>query len=248
MVPEGSHVRAVYLDASSGVLQGDVGDKLLIDCSTIDTTTSKEVASQIHSKFPKASFYDAPVSGGVMGAEKGSLTFMLGCADEDPNLPRLKELLGTMGASIFACGGPSLGLTTKLCNNYLSGLIAIATSEAFNIGIRSGLDPRRLSEIFKTSTAQNAIVDKFHPVPGVLPNVPSSRDYEGGFKVQLMRKDFALAVETAETVGAKLVLGDIGLDVYTKASQDERCKDRDSRVVYRYLGGVEDWQKSPGKQ
>ena len=242
MVPEGSHVVSVYLESAEGVLAADVDRKIVIDCSTIDTATSIRVAREMSRKFPQASFYDAPVSGGVVGAEKGTLTFMVGCTEEDPNFPRLKDLLRLMGNSIFACGGQSLGLTTKLCNNYLSGLIAIASSEAMNVGIRSGLDPKLLTSIFRTSTAQNAILDKFHPVPGVQDDALSTNGYKGGFKVQLMRKDFSLAVQTAERVGAKLALGQAGLDVYTGASDNERCKDLDSRVVYRYLGGVEDWQ------
>lgn len=80
-------------------------------------------------------------------------------------------------------------------------------------------------------------------MPGIDPNAPSSKDYAGGFKVQLMKKDYGLAVEAAKEVGARLYLGDAGLDVYSKASDDPKCVDRDSRVVYRFIGGKEDWQK-----
>ena len=247
MVPEGSHVKAVYLDGRLGVLQGNIEDKILVDMSTIDTETSLLVKSEIEKKCSSTSFYDAPVSGGSLGAAKGTLTFMLGAAESDPNLPLLKELLGLMGSKIFPCGGPSLGLTAKLSNNYLSGLCAIATAEAMNIGMRAGLDPRVLSSIFSVSTAQNRIQETWNPVPGVCPDAPSSKGYEGGFKIQLMKKDFGLAVQTAERVGAKLVLGDIGLKTYTDASEDPKCRDLDSRVVYRYLGGKEDWEKDAKK-
>lgn len=140
MVPEGSHVKAVYLDPETGVLLSSLGTKILIDCSTIDTASSLAVREATLSAHSKAVFYDAPVSGGVIGAEKGTLTFMLGCSVTDPNISLLRNLLGLMGKpdAIFAAGGPSLGLTAKLCNNYCSGLIAIAVSEAMNIGIRSG--------------------------------------------------------------------------------------------------------------
>jgi len=137
-----------------------------------------------------------------------------------------------MGSSIFASDGPSLGLAARLCNNYCSGLIATATSEAMNIGMRSGMDPHVLANIFHTSTAQSAIC----PVPGICPRAPASKGYQGGFKIQLMRKDFGLAVETIERVGVKLALGEAGLKVYTDAMHHERCKDLDSRVVYRFLG------------
>lgn len=243
MVPEGSHVKAVYLDGEKGVLQGNIEKKILLDLSTIDTETSLLVKDEIEKKSPTTSFYDAPVSGGSLGAAKGTLTFMLGAAESDPNISLLKELLGLMGSKIFPCGGPSLGLTAKLSNNYLSGLCAIATAEAMNIGMRAGLDPRVLSSIFSASTAQNRIQETWNPVPGVCPDAPSSKGYEGGFKIQLMKKDFGLAVQTAKRVGAKLVLGDIGLETYTDASEDPQCRDRDSRVVYRYLGGKEDWKE-----
>lgn len=242
MVPEGKHSRSVFLDEQTGVLQADVDHKILIDCSTIDPETSKVVAARVAEASMSARFFDAPVSGGVTGAAAGSLTFMVGATEHDAEWAFLQHLLGMMGTSIIACGGPSTGLTSKLCNNYLSGLIAIAVSESMNIGIRSGLDPRRLASVFATSTAQNAILDKFSPVPGLLPNAPSSKGYQGGFKVQLMRKDFALAMQAAEQVGAKLRLGEEGLRVYTEAMHDDRCRDLDSRVVYRYLDGVEDWK------
>lgn len=243
MVPEGSHVRSVYLTPETGVLAADLSNKLIIECSTIDTATSLEVCKQIKSTYPSASFYDAPVSGGNLGAQRATLTFMVGCAESDPNFALLQDLLGMMGSSIFACGGPSLGLTAKLCNNYCSALIAIATSEAMNIGMSSGMDPRVLANIFHTSTAQSAICDKWCPVPGICPDAPASKGYKGGFKVALMRKDFGLAVETAQRVGVKLRLGEEGLRVYTETMNDERCRDLDSRVVYRYLGGREDWMK-----
>ena len=246
MVPEGSHVRSVYLIPETGVLAADVSGKLLVDCSTIDTASSLDVREECLKTYPSAAFYDAPVSGGALGAEKGTLTFMVGCAEDDSKWPELKSLLSLMGSSIVACGGPSLGLTAKLCNNYCSALIAIATSEAMNIGMRAGMDPRVLNSVFKTSTAQSAIADKFNPVPGLSPEAPPSHGYQGGFKVQLMRKDFSLAVDTARRVGAKTVLSEAGLDAYDQASKDPRCKDLDSRVVYRYLGGREDWQKDFG--
>ena len=242
MVPEGSHVKSVYLDEEHGVVAADVSNHLFIDCSTIDTATSLLVKDRIKTKTSNASFYDAPVSGGVIGAKKGTLAFFLGCAENDPNLPLINSILEMMGKTPIPCGGPSLGLAAKLSNNYLSGLIAIACSEAMDMGMRSGLDPRVLARVYAAGTAQNAICDRFNPVPGVYPDAPSSNGYQGGFKVQLMKKDFGLAVDMASRVGTKLALGDVGLRIYKEASEDPRCKDLDSRVVYRYLGGNEDWE------
>ncbi|KAH7013893.1 3-hydroxyisobutyrate dehydrogenase [Ilyonectria destructans] len=244
IVPEGSHVRAVFLDKKNGVLVGDLKNKILIDCSTIDTATSTLVASEIRRKESTALFYDAPVSGGSLGAEKGTLTFMVGSSLEDPNWTLLEHHLSAMGTSIFPCGAPTMGLVAKLSNNYCSSLIALATAEAMNIGMRSGMDPRVLAKIFAASTAQSTICDKWCPVPGVVPTAPSSNGYKGGFKVQLMTKDLGLAVEAGKMAGAKMFLGELGLSVYTEASNDSNCRDLDSRVVFRFLGGNENWDSS----
>ena len=243
MLPEGSHVKQAYLTKETGVVDADLKDKLIIDCSTIDTASSLEVKDKLSSACPSCSFYDAPVSGGVLGAERATMTFMVGVAQSSPDLSRINALLSLMGGNIIPCGGPSLGLTAKLCNNYCSGLIAIATSEAMNIGIKSGMDPRVLNDVFSVSLAGSTISNKWNPCPGVVPDAPASNGYKPGFRLELMRKDFNLAVESAKRVGANLALGETGLDVYTKAMADERCKGLDSRVVYRYLGGEEEWAK-----
>ncbi|KAL3462301.1 NAD binding domain of 6-phosphogluconate dehydrogenase-domain-containing protein [Aspergillus heterothallicus] len=241
MVPEGSHVKSVYLDDKTGVTSIDLQDRVLIDCSTIDIATSLLVKQHIAKHHPSASFYDAPVSGGTLGAEKGTIAFFLGCSENDTKLPLVRELLSLMGKQIIPCGKPSLGLAAKLCNNYLSGLIAIASAESLSMGIKADLDPRVLSRVFAAGTAQNTICDRFNPCPGVVPDAPSSKGYEGGFKVQLMKKDFSLAVNMAESVGATLALGQEGLKTYDAASKDPKCYDRDSRVVFRYIGGDENW-------
>ncbi|KAM0747254.1 hypothetical protein T439DRAFT_317940 [Meredithblackwellia eburnea MCA 4105] len=242
IVPEGSHVRSVFLDKANGVLAAPSlksSSKLIIDCSTIDIETSSEVAKALANISPSTFFCDAPVSGGPAGAEKGTLTMIIGASEDDENYQKVVGVLGKMGTNLFACGGPTLGLVTKLSNNYLSGLIAIATSEAMNMGMRHGLDPKVLSDVFKTSTAGSWVNANCNPVPGVTPEAPPSNGYKGGFKVQLMKKDFKLAVEAAHNVGAKLVLGDAGLATYEAAANDPRCRDLDSRVVYRWLGGKE---------
>ena len=214
MVPEGSHVKSVYLTEHTGVLaSSDLKSKILLDCSTIDVDTSLAVRDAVAAHHPNATFYDSPVSGGALGAQKSTLTFMLGAANDDPKITLLTRLLGLMGSNIFPCGGPSFGLTAKLCNNYCSGLIAIAVSEAMNIGMASGMDPRVLANVFHTSTAQSAICDDWCPVPGICPEAPASKGYRGGFRVQLMEKDFGLATESAKRVGVDLALGEQGLKV-----------------------------------
>ena len=114
------------------------------------------------------------------------------------------------------------------------------------MGIRAGLDPRVLSNVIGAGTAANAICADYNPCPGVVAKAPSSKGYEGGFKVQLMKKDFGLAVELAKDVGANLVLGEKGLETYTAAAEDSKCRDRDSRVVFRFIGGDEEWKERLG--
>ncbi|KAL2837701.1 NAD binding domain of 6-phosphogluconate dehydrogenase-domain-containing protein [Aspergillus pseudoustus] len=243
MVPEGAHVKSVYLDETSGVCCRPLNNRMLVDCSTIDLATSLAVKDQITRHHPQASFYDAPVSGGVIGAEKGTIAFFLGCSEDDPNLAQLAQLLNLMGKEFIPCGAPSLGLCAKLSNNYLSGLIAIAASESLIMGMRGGLDPRVLSRVFAAGTGQNTIIDRFNPCPGVAPEAPSTRGYKGGFKVQLMKKDFSLAVAMAAQQGTRLALGSAGLQLYGEAAEDPRCRDLDSRVVFRLLGGDENWKE-----
>ncbi|RYP44567.1 hypothetical protein DL768_008986 [Monosporascus sp. mg162] len=241
-----AHVKSVYLDPETGIIASlsrtstrPFPDKLLIDSSTIDTATNLHVKERL-SQFT-TSFYDAPVSGGVIGAINATIAFFLGSSASDANLTRLTTLLQTMGGKVIPCGGPSLGLAAKLSNNYLSGVITIACSEAMDMGMRAGIDADVLASVFAAGTAQNTICDVFNPVPGVCPKAPSSDGYAGGFRVQLMKKDFGLAMDMARRVGARNALGASGLGVYTAASEAEDCRDRDSRVVYRYLGGREDW-------
>jgi len=242
IVPEGTHVRTVYLDETTGLLSAaDTSGKHFVDCSTIDIATSLHVGEAVRSssQAKPPTFHDAPVSGGTAGASAATLTFMVGIEKDSPHLPLLWHIFSLMGKSLHAMGRPSLGLAAKLSNNYLSGMITLATSEAMNLGMRLGLDPKTLSDCFATSSGGSWVNSTVNPVPGVCPNAITSKGYEGGFKVQLMKKDMTLAIAAAHEVGANMVLADAGLSAYTAASDDPRCRDKDSRVVYRWLGGLE---------
>lgn len=213
-----------------------------MDCSTIDRETSLFIHEEVKKRHPESFFFDTPVSGGELGAQRATLTFMVGCAEDHPKWSFVRDMDSLMGSNIIACGGPALGVTAKLTNNYCSAMISLATAEAMNLGMRAGMDPRLIQQIFSKSTAQSTMNDKFNPVPGVCPDAPPSHGYKGGFKVQLMRKDVGLAVKVAESVGAKLMLGDAGLKAYDEASADPRCRDLDSRIIYRFIGGDEEWE------
>lgn len=250
MVPEGSHVRTAFLDETKGILAAAPGQRVFMDCSTIDRETSLIIHEAVKTQHPDSVFFDTPVSGGELGAQRATLTFMVGCAEDHPKWLFVRDILSTMGTreNIIACGGPSLGVTAKLTNNYCSALISLATAEAMNMGMRAGMDPRLIQRIFSKSTAQSTMCDKFNPVPGVCPDAPASHGYQGGFKVQLMRKDVGLAVKIAEGVGAKLILGHTGLQAYNDACADPRCIDLDSRIMYRFIGGDEEWEQKKQQQ
>ncbi|BEI88137.1 uncharacterized protein CcaverHIS019_0108550 [Cutaneotrichosporon cavernicola] len=241
IVPEGKHVAQIFRTDPGGALSipWHVRGKLFIECSTIDIETSKAVAEAVTGL--GGTFVDAPVSGGPMGSQAGTLTFMMGVGEGHPRKGEMDNIIRLMGKNLFACGGPTLGLATKVCNNYISGTIAIATSEGFNLAMKLGLDPRTFHKVLNVSTGGSWVNAHCNPVPGIDPKSPASNDYAGGFKVQFMRKDYNLAIEAAKMADANLYLGPAGLDVYTGAAADPACVDRDSRVVYRYIGGNEEW-------
>ena len=243
MLPEGEHVRSVYIGSPSAICSTNLSGKLLVDCSTIDTASSLKVMKHIREKYPTAAFYDAPVSGGVIGAENGTLAIFLGCDEQDGNLSSLTDVLTLMGENIIPCGAPSHGLVAKLANNYLYGIIGIASTEAMDMGMRAGLDPRVLTRVIGAGAAQNTTCEKFNPVPHLIPTAASSWGYQPGFKVELMRKDMALALEMSRRVGCQNVLGEVSVKTYDGACNDPRCRNLDAKVVFRYLGGNEDWEK-----
>ncbi len=210
--------------------------RLFIDCSTIDPTTSKDVAQQV-SSLQQGTFVDAPMSGGVVGATAGTLTFMLGAPASV--LPLAEPILLKMGKRVLHCGEQGAGLVGKLANNYLLAINNIATAEAMNLGIKAGLDAKVLANVINVSTGKCWPSEVNNPVAGVVEGAPAGRDYSGGFGISLMKKDLGLAIEAAKTAGAKLELGDKANQVYESAAKDEKCKGRDFSVVYRYLGGNE---------
>ncbi|KAG5770867.1 hypothetical protein H9Q73_013051 [Fusarium xylarioides] len=236
MLPTATVAEAVYLDPSTGVLAGAVAaaadgnpaKKLLIECGTIETATIKSVAKATEEGSSKLSdtlsFVDAPVSGGPMGAIDGSLTFMVG-------VPQAKS------AGVFPqhlpCGDVGAGTAFKIINNYLSAITSVAAAEALNIGVKAGLDPKLLSDVINVSGGQCWVTSKANPMPGVLPNVPSSNGYVGGFRIELCEKVLQMGSILAENVGAKTVLDGPTKAAFQEAMRDERFKGKDARVVYK---------------
>lgn len=142
----------MYAKSPGGALSNPAAlkGKLVLECSTIDVGTSREVAAAVEAL--GATFVDAPVSGGPIGAEKATLTFMMGLDEDHERLTEIRAILSMMGKNLFECGGPTFGLVTKICNNYVGGTIAIATAEGFNLAMRLGLDPIKFQKVLAVST------------------------------------------------------------------------------------------------
>jgi 3-hydroxyisobutyrate dehydrogenase len=230
MLPAGKHVEALYL---GGVGQEDglqahlPQGTLVIDSSTIDAGTSQKVAKQLAEK--GIAFIDAPVSGGVGGATAGTLTFIVGGekADYEQALP----VLEAMGKNIFHAGGHGAGQVAKICNNMLLSVLMVGTSEALQMGIDNGLDPKVMSDIMLQSSGRNWTLELYNPCPDVLPNVPSSNDYQGGFMVDLMKKDLGLAMDTGLKSQSSMPMGALAQSLYAIHSMQGNGK-RDFSSIF----------------
>ncbi len=209
MLPSSPHVKSVYL-GDAGVLAGAAAGTTLIDSSTIDPATAREVAAAALARgFAMA---DAPVSGGTGGAEAGTLTFMVGA--EPALFERIKPVLAHMGRNIVHCGGAGTGQVAKICNNMLLGISMVGVAEAMNLGVALGIDPKVLAGIINTSSGRCWSSDTYNPYPGVLPNAPASRGYTGGFGTDLMLKDLGLATDAAKQARQSVVMGATAQQLY----------------------------------
>lgn len=232
MLPEPKHVTYVYRDGPDALFSTARAGTLFIDASTIDPLTSRAL-SQLAAEKHKVTLLDAPVSGGIGGAEAGTLTFMVGAADMS-TFERAAQVLRLMGKNIVHCGGPGTGQVAKVCNNLLLGISMVGVAEAFNLGNRLGIDPKVLAQVINTSSGRCWSSDTYNPVPGLNPNVPAARDYNGGFGVDLMAKDLSLAISAAHAVKSPLPLGAAAQQVYNQISNHGLGK-KDFGVVYNYF-------------
>jgi len=209
MLPAGQHVRTVYLE--DGALTHAKKGALLIDCSTIDIDSARAV----HAAAEKAGFdfLDAPVSGGVGGAEAATLAFM--CGGTDTAFGRAQPILEKMGKRIVHAGGAGAGQAAKICNNMLLAISMIGTCEAFVLGEKLGLDPQKLFDIMSAASGQCWSLTTYCPVPGPVPTAPSNRNYTGGFATALMLKDLKLAQGAAQGAGAVTPLGAEAAQLYS---------------------------------
>ncbi|OMO83240.1 6-phosphogluconate dehydrogenase, NADP-binding protein [Corchorus capsularis] len=247
MLPSASHVLDVY-NGPNGLLHGGslLTPRLLIDSSTIDPQTSRKLSVSVSNctlkdkkdDWKSPVMLDAPVSGGVVAAEAGSLTFMVG-GTEDAYVVA-KSLLLSMGKNTIFCGGPGNGSAAKICNNLAMAISMLGVSEALTLGQSLGLTASTLTQIFNSSSARCWSSDSYNPVPGVMPGVPSSRNYTGGFASKLMAKDLNLASASAEEVGLKSPLTSLAKNIFAEICKNGHENEDFSCVFRHYYSGKDE--------
>jgi 3-hydroxyisobutyrate dehydrogenase len=213
MLPAGKHVRAV-LTEPGGVFSRAAPGTLLIDSSTIDVATAREMAGAAEAH--GFEMLDAPVSGGSSGAELGTLTFMVG--GSEAAFMRAQPFLKAMGRNIVLAGPAGSGQAAKVCNNLILGISMLAVAEGFALAQKLGLSAQSLFDISSTSSGQCWSLTTYCPVPGPVPASPANRDYTAGFAVDLMLKDLSLAADAVAATGAGSVIGGKAKDVYARLS------------------------------
>lgn len=229
MLPSSPHVASVY-EGADGVCAGIAIGKntLCIESSTIEPAMAQQVAKAVHAKGGR--MVDAPVSGGVGGAEGGTLTFMVG----GDHLEAARPFLEQMGKNIVHCGGSGTGQVAKICNNLVLAISMCGVSEAMNLGVQLGMDPAIIASIMNSSSGRCWSSDTYNPVPGVMPNVPASKGYKGGFAVDLMSKDVSLAIAAAHAIKVPLPLGAASQQLYNTMSSQGMGR-FDFSSVYAFL-------------
>jgi len=232
MLPAGEQVREVYL-GDEGVLASVRDGTLLIDCSTIDVETAREVAQAAEGS--GLAMLDAPVSGGVAGAQAATLTFMVGGGEEA--FARARPILEHMGKTIVHAGGAGNGQAAKICNNMILGASMIVVCEAFLLAEKLGLDAQKLFDIASKSSGQCWSMTNYCPVPGPVPTSPANRDYKPGFTAAMMLKDLHLAQTAARLTRAATPMGAGAAAVYERFVESGGGSVDFSGII-RYLRGV----------
>ncbi|CAD7957694.1 unnamed protein product [Amoebophrya sp. A25] len=215
-----------------GLFQNARSSTMFIDSTTIAPPFAKALGQE----GGKLGFHmlDAPVSGGVAGAAAGTLAFMCGASSQEAFESAGKPFLEKMGKNIFYCGASGTGSIAKVCNNMALSVQMISIAEAISMGVKLGMDPTLLSNVMNKSSARCWAGDVGNPCPGVLPDAPSSRDYERGFKMSLMLKDLKLAIENADKVNADVELAKHGLQYYKELAENG-FSEKDFGFVYQYV-------------
>jgi 3-hydroxyisobutyrate dehydrogenase len=213
MLPNGKIVASVF---EADVLGHAPKGAILLDCSTIDVGTARQVTTD--AAVAGYDMVDAPVSGGIAAANGGTLTFMVG--GSDTAFARTEPILAAMGKAVIHAGASGAGQAAKICNNMLLGASMIATCESFALAERLGLDLQTFYDISSKASGQNWSMTSYCPVPGVGPTSPADNDYQGGFATALMLKDLKLAMEAAKSVDADVPMGARAAELYAQFEAD----------------------------
>ena len=219
MLPNGKVLKSVADQTIKHMKEGSI----FLDCSTVDVSSSKLVA-KISNDYKIISL-DAPVSGGIGGAKEGTLTFMVGGADE--GFIKAKELFDVMGQKAVHCGVSGNGQSAKICNNMILGATMIATCEAFALADKLGLDRQAMFDVVSTSSGYSWSMNTYCPAPGVGPQAPSDNDYIPGFSSDLMLKDLTLSQMAAEDVNADTPMGELAMKIYKTFVEQENGSGKD---------------------
>jgi len=231
MLPAARHVKAVYL-GDDGLLAHVRNGVRLIDSSTIDPMTAREVAAAASKQGNP--MLDAPVSGGTGGAAAGTLTFMVGGSARD--FAQAQPVLAAMGKNIVHCGDAGNGQVAKVANNMLLGISMIGVAEAMNLGVALGMDAKVLAGVINTSSGRCWSSDTYNPFPGVLETAPAARGYSGGFGTDLMLKDLGLATEAAKQAQQPVLLGALAQQLYQSFSAQGHGELDFSAIIKLYSG------------
>ncbi|MBO0594749.1 3-hydroxyisobutyrate dehydrogenase [Nesterenkonia sp. E16_7] len=226
MLPSGKHVLSAYQD-SPGLLSAARPGTIFLDCSTINISEAQQAAELAERAGFRAA--DAPVSGGVVGAEAGSLAFMAGGRPEV--FEEIRPLLEIMGARVVHCGGSGLGQAAKVCNNMILGVSQIAVAEAFVLGERLGLDHQALYDVVSHASGQCWALTTNCPVPGPVPSSPANRDFTPGFAGALMAKDLTLATNALQEQGVDAQLGRLAAAIFTEFAQGPGARQDFSGII-----------------
>ncbi len=227
MLPNGEILRSVY----SGIVDHGAKGAVFVDCSTVDVDSARAAAELAVSKGLLA--VDAPVSGGVGGAEAGTLTFMAGGSDEA--FAKAEPLFAIMGQKAVHCGASGAGQAAKICNNMILGITMLGTCEAFTLADKLGLDRQKLFDVVSTSSGYSWSMNVYCPAPGVGPDSPADHDYRPGFAAELMLKDLRLSQQAAESTDAATPMGREAAELYEKFVEREGGSGKDFSAVLPWL-------------
>lgn len=230
-LPAANHVKQVYC-GEGGLLDTAAPGTVFIDCSTIDTVSAREVIAEAVER--EQLMVDSPMSGGVNGAQAGTLTFMVGGSEQA--FEAAKPVLEVMGKNIFHAGDAGAGSAAKMCNNMMLAVQMIGVAEGFALAEKLGLDAQKLYDISSTATARCWSLNDYCPAPGPVETAASSRGYTPGFSAELMLKDLRIAMSAAQGAGAATPLGAQATQIYSMMQLAGQSH-RDFSAVIEYLNG-----------